>query len=165
MGGADYDYVAWTKEVPGVTRAWAAPLEMGIGTVTVRFMMDDLRADVDPLIDGFPLTEDVAIVKSYLDSKRPVAIKDFFVEAPIPQAINLTISGLVTDTSAVRGAIRQSLHDMLDDRAIPGQKVFRSWVDEAISQAVGEDSHELTFTTTNMASNGHLAVLGTITYA
>ena len=25
MGGAQYDYVAWTKQVPGVTRAWARP--------------------------------------------------------------------------------------------------------------------------------------------
>lgn len=165
MGGADYDYVAWTKEVPGVTRAWAAPLEMGVGTVTVRFMMDDLRADDDTSVDGFPLPEDVAIVASYLDTKRPVAVKDFFVEAPIPQPIDLTISGLTNDTSAVRGAIRQSLLDMLDDRAVPGQKIFRSWVDEAISQAVGEESHELTFTSTNMTSAGHLAVLGTITYA
>lgn len=165
MGGSDYDYVAWAKEVPAVTRAWAAPLEMGIGTVTVRFMMDDLRANDNTSVDGFPLPEDVAIVESYLNSKRPVAVKDFFVEAPIPQPINMTISGLVNDTSAVRSAIRQNLHDMLDERAEPGQKVFRSWVDEAISQAVGEDSHELTFSTTNMASNGHLAVLGTITYA
>ena len=35
MGGAAHDYVRWTLAVPGVTRAWCAPLEMGIGTVTV----------------------------------------------------------------------------------------------------------------------------------
>lgn len=172
MGGAAYDYEAWAKEVPLVTRAWAAPNEMGIGTVTLRFMADQLRADVDAggnvidtSVDGFPLPEDVVIVAAYLDSKRPVAVKDFFVVAPIPQPIDMTITGLVNDTSAVRAAIRQGLLNMLDERAAPGQSIYRSWVDEAISVAVGEDHHELTFTTTAMASLGHLAVLGTITYA
>jgi uncharacterized phage protein gp47/JayE len=172
MGGSQSDYEEWAKEVPLVTRAWAAPNEMGIGTVTVRFMADQLRADVDATgnvidtsVDGFPLPEDVIILRAYLDSKRPVAVKDFFVEAPIPQPIDMTISGLVNDTSTVRTAIRRELLNMLDERAAPGQSIYRSWVDEAISVAVGEDHHELTFTTTAMASLGHLAVLGTITYA
>ena len=43
MGGAQADYVTWALAVPGVTRAWAAS-EQGIGTMTVRFLMDDLRA-------------------------------------------------------------------------------------------------------------------------
>ena len=38
------------------TRAWCRPLEMGIGTVTVRVMFDELRADDD----GFPSYEDLA---------------------------------------------------------------------------------------------------------
>ena len=44
MGGDKTDYKQWTLAVPGVTRAWPFPNEMGIGTVTVRFMMDNLRA-------------------------------------------------------------------------------------------------------------------------
>ena len=40
QGGAGYDYVAWALEVPGVTRAWVYPAEMGLGTVTVRFVRD-----------------------------------------------------------------------------------------------------------------------------
>ena len=55
MGGSAADYVAWALAVPGVTRAWAAP-EQGIGTITVRFLMDDLRADDD----GWPTPADVA---------------------------------------------------------------------------------------------------------
>jgi len=45
QGGAKHDYELWAMAVPGVTRAWCAPLEMGMGTVTLRFMMDELRAD------------------------------------------------------------------------------------------------------------------------
>jgi uncharacterized phage protein gp47/JayE len=40
-GGAAEDYVAWALEVPGVTRAWVYPKEMGAGTVTVRFVRDN----------------------------------------------------------------------------------------------------------------------------
>ena len=52
MGGAQADYVTWALAVPGVTRAWAAP-EQGIGTITVRFLMDELRADDD----GWPTAD------------------------------------------------------------------------------------------------------------
>jgi hypothetical protein len=53
---------------------------------------------------------------------------------------------------------------MLFARAVPGQMIYRSWVDEAISQAVGEDHHTLVFDNTAMPSPAHLAVLGTIIY-
>lgn len=40
--GTRTDYVAWALEVPGVTRAWCYPLELGPGHVSVRFMTDGL---------------------------------------------------------------------------------------------------------------------------
>ena len=63
QGGAEVDYVQWALGVPGATRAWCYPLEMGMGTVTVRFMMDNLRADED----GFPRQGDVATETEALD--------------------------------------------------------------------------------------------------
>ena len=119
MGGAAYDYEAWALAVPGVTRAWAAS-EMGIGTVTVRFMMDDLRADND----GFPLQQDVDEVEAYINSKRPVAVKDFFVVAPIKFEITCVIDELVPDNQSTRGEIEQSLREMLLQYAAPGQTIF-----------------------------------------
>src|SRR5215831_2880519 len=74
MGGDKSDYEMWTLRVAGVTRAWCAPNEMGIGTVTVRFMCDDLRVQNN----GFPLDDDVIAVTSYLDTVRPVCVKDFW---------------------------------------------------------------------------------------
>ncbi len=160
MGGDADDYVAWALEVPGVTRAWCAPMEMGIGTVTVRFMCDDLRADQG----GFPTEADVAAVSAHLDQKRPVTIKDFFVAGPIPQEIEFTITDLVLDNESIRANIEQSVNEMLFARAVPGQTIYRSWIDEAISQAVGEDHHGLIFADTPMESPGCLAVLGSIIY-
>lgn len=161
MGGDADDYVAWALEVPGVTRAWCAPLEMGIGTVTVRFMMDDLRADDD----GFPGAGDLDDVAAHLDEVRPVAVKDLFVVAPIAEPIDLAIASLVTDSAAVRAAIAASIEDMLARRAAPGQTIYHSWVSEAISAATGEDHHVLTFADHAMPTAGHLAVPGVITYA
>lgn len=40
-GGAKTDYEQWALAVAGVTRVWVAPIELGLGTVTVRFVKDD----------------------------------------------------------------------------------------------------------------------------
>jgi len=161
MGGDEADYVRWALAVPGVTRAWCYPQEMGIGTVTVRFMCDDLRATEN---DGFPLQVDVIAVQQYIDTVRPVTVKDCFVEAPLRFPINLKILNLDPDTQATRAAIETSIDQMLHDRGAPGQEIYFSWVDEAISQATGEIHHDLIFENTSMPSNGYLPILGTISY-
>jgi uncharacterized phage protein gp47/JayE len=160
MGGAEYDYVAWAKQVPGVTRAWAAG-EQGVGTITVRFLMDDLRADDD----GWPTPDDIIAVNTYIEQKRPVTVKDCYVLAPIKQFLDLTITDLAIDDAATRAAIEQSIRAMLFARAAPGQTIFRSWMDEAISNAVGEDHHNLIFDDAVMPAPGYMAVLETIYYA
>lgn len=161
MGGDATDYIEWTLAVPGVSRAWVYPQEMGIGTCTVRFMCDDLRATDN---DGFPLQVDVDRVAQYLDDARPVTVKDLFVEAPLRFPIDLTIRNLYTDSTATRAAIEQSVRDMLYDKGAPGQEIYFSWVDEAISQAVGVDHYDLFFQNTPMPDNGHMPILGTISY-
>ena len=161
MGGDEDDYEAWVLQVPGVTRAWCHALEMGIGTVTVRFMMDDLRADNY----GIPLQEDVMAVEAYLDTKRPVAVKDVYVLAPIPFPLSFHIDQLVVDSTATRESIEVSLDDMLFEKAEPGGTIYESWLESAISDAIGVDHFELRFTTTAMPSPGHLAILGSIIYA
>jgi uncharacterized phage protein gp47/JayE len=44
QGGALADYVTWALRVAGVTRAWVADSIAGTGTVTVYFMMDNVRS-------------------------------------------------------------------------------------------------------------------------
>ncbi len=160
MGGDADDYVIWAKSVAGVTRAWAAP-EMGVGTITVRFLMDELRADNR----GLPNADDVANVKAYLDKVRPVTVKELFVEAPVPLFYEIAISNLETDSPTVRAKIETAIKDMEMKRSKPGQIMYRSWVDEAISGAVGEDHHELSFETTAMPNPGNMPFIGTILYA
>src|SRR4029077_15369740 len=69
MGGSQADYIRWTMAVPGVTRAWAA-CEIGPGTMTVRFLMDDLYPDNH----GLPTENDLNAVRDYLDKMRPVTV-------------------------------------------------------------------------------------------
>jgi len=170
MGGDASDYVFWATAVAGVTRAWTAPLEMGIGTTTIRFMMDDFRASVN----GFPTASDVATVTSYIDSKRPVAVKDRWVLSPIPEPIDFIITELSADTIAVRSAIEVSVRKMLREKAAPAhavngllqpaQTIYTSWVSEAIISVQGVDHFKLIMEDHEMPSNGHIGILGTIVY-
>ena len=168
MGGAAYDYVAWALQVAGVTRAWCSPLEMGMGTVTVRFMCDDLRASNG----GLPTAADVAAVASYLDLMRPVAVKDRFVASPIPQPVNFALQNLVGDSTALRAAVAKGVAAMLMRRATPAYalngvrqpatNIPSAWVDAAVYQAVGGVAYDLAMADAVMANPGCLAVLGTI---
>jgi uncharacterized phage protein gp47/JayE len=161
MGGSATDYERWALAVPGVTRAWCAPLEMGIGTVTVRFLMDVLRADDD----GWPTAADCEMVAAYIDTVRPVAVKDIFVLAPLKQTIDVHIAHLVPDTTDVRAGIEASLDDMLFNLAKPGQTIFAAWKSYAIMSTPGVVSFDLTDNADDvMQSAGHMAVLGDIVY-
>jgi uncharacterized phage protein gp47/JayE len=160
MGGDATDYEQWALAVPGVTRAWCAPLEMGMGTVTIRFMMDDLRASNG----GFPTPDDVDAVAAYIDTVRPVAVKDFFVEAPIPYPVNLRISYLDSDDASTRAEIEQSLLVVFRARAVPGQFWYRSWSDEGIAGAAGVNAYDLVASDVPMPAPGYMPVLGDVTF-
>jgi uncharacterized phage protein gp47/JayE len=160
MGGAEADYVTWALSVPGVTRAWAAP-EQGPGTITVRFLMDDLRADDD----GWPTPSDVQTVHDYINTMRPVTVMDCYVLAPIKEFIDIEIDNLVPGTAEVAGAVGKSLHDMLFKAAAPGQTIYAAWISYAIMEAAGVQSFKLVTTDDHvMPSLGHMAVLGTVLY-
>jgi uncharacterized phage protein gp47/JayE len=85
--------------------------------------------------------------------------------APIMFFYDITIRNLTKDDPTVRARIEQSIADMEFARSMPGQTMYRSWVDEAISQAVGEETHELDFETTPMPAPAYMPVLGTVLYA
>jgi Uncharacterized homolog of phage Mu protein gp47 len=169
MGGDASDYVLWALAVNGVTRAWCSPLEMGVGTVTVRFMMDDLRAGNG----GFPLQEDVEVVREYLETQRPVAIKDMFVEIPIAMPVDVKISEMSLDTEEVRAEIEDALNAMFRKRAAPAhstngvpqpaQTMYEVWAAEAVSGII--DHFHLEMGDIEPAFPGQLGVLGSVIYS
>lgn len=157
-GGAGHDYRRWTREVAEVTRAWVFPRWMGAGTVGVAFMMDD-RAD------PIPTADDVLAVQQYLDGLAPVTAT-VIAFAPIPEPLDLVISGLTPDTPEVRAAVSAEVGDLLFRVASPGGGVLISQLREAISTAAGEQDNVLTSPTANVvAAPGGLLVLNGITYA
>ncbi len=158
-GGRANDYVQWARDYPGVTRAWGAQ-EMGVGTYTVRVMMDDLFADTD----GIPDAAAVAAVEAYIDTVRPVTVAERYILAPIAQTLDVTVTGLANDTPEVRANIEIELRAMLRARAKPGGTIWGSWITEAIASATGEDHHSGGYSDVPATSSGHIIVLGTVSF-
>lgn len=166
-GGSRADYVSWAREVPGVTRAWVAPAEMGPGTVTVRFMMDTVRAAQNgiPQGDGAPdYTGDLADVYEHIDGVRPVTA-DVYVAAPEAEPLDLTIADLTPDTPEIRTAIEAELQALLLREAAPGATIHLSQIYEAVSIATGERHHRIASPASDKTHTaGQIAVPGTVTY-
>lgn len=135
-GGAAHDYVFWALEVPGVTRAWCYPMALGIGTVALTFVCDDA-------VDGpIPNEEMVRRVQEYIDSVRPVTVKEF--QAYAPTVLPVTVRVAVTpNTAAVREAVEAELGDMMAREAKPDTTLLLTHFHEAISLAAGETDHSL----------------------
>lgn len=156
-GGNRADYVTWALEVPGVTRAWCYPLELGPGTVVLRFVRDNDA-------DFIPSAGEVAAVQAHIEERRPVTA-NATVMAPIATPLDLDIS-IFPDTAAVRAAVTAELQDALRRDAEPGGTIVISRLREAISVAAGETNHELLSPEVDaLHAPGHIAKLGTITWS
>jgi uncharacterized phage protein gp47/JayE len=155
-GGNAADYIAWALEVAGVTRAWVYPLELGAGTVVVRFVRDD-----DPSL--IPDAGEVAVVQTYIDALRPVTAT-FTAVAPVAAPIAHTIH-IVPDTAALRLAVAASLTDMILRDAEPGGTILLSHIRQAIGDTEGISDYTLTTPAANVPNaTGLLATLGVITW-
>jgi len=110
-GGTDSDYIGWALEVAGVTRAWVNRHESGLGTLTVRFVLDG-----EPSI--FPSPAKIAEVQAKLDLERPLTAEPT-AAAPVDLPAVFTIA-LVNDTAANRAAVEAELEDLVQRDAEPG---------------------------------------------
>lgn len=164
-GGAAHDYVAWAREINGVTRVFVDPVTAGNErtSVGVWFLMDEHYTN------GIPQVADVAAVAAHIDVLRPAGAL-VLVQAPAALSIAVTIDNLAPDTTAVRDAIRAELADLFrrsmrvstltDPYTV---RVSKIW--EAVSRATGEDSHSLTAPAADVViANGQVPVLGTVSF-
>lgn len=157
-GGADFDYVAWALEVPGVTRAWVFPAELGLGTVTVRFVRDDDLASM------IPDAGEVTAVQDYITARRPVTAQ-VTVVAPVAVPMNFTFTLLDPNSQAVKDAITAELKDLLRRESKPGGTILLSHIREAISIAAGENNYTLTVPAADVAhAVGQIATFGAIVW-
>jgi uncharacterized phage protein gp47/JayE len=160
LGGAPGDHETWAKEVAGVTRAWEYKGTDGIGNpglgkVAVTFVLDE-ESNV------IPNPAKVAEVQAYLDARSPAEVVVF---APTPIALGTNIDLGDNDTPAIRAAVEAELQDMLRRDAVPGGTIYLSRINEAISVAAGEVSHNLIAPVANKTHGfGELAVYATPTF-
>lgn len=158
QGGSQKDYIKWTLEVANVSRAWCYPSELGIGTVTVRFMMDGTYSD------GIPLSGDVTTVQNYIDDLRPVTA-DVTVVAPVAVPLNFTIELVGAEDDDIKTAIEANLREMIANDGQPSGTIYLSRINEAISLAAGEFDHILTVPAANVThTTGQIPTMGTITW-
>nr|WP_295465185.1 baseplate J/gp47 family protein [Mesorhizobium sp.] len=162
--GALSDYEELALNVPGVICAWAFRVSASPGAVTVLFLFAGRT-------NSIPLSGDVAAVQAAIDARRLIRVDAGEASAPVALPVNVTISGLATDTADVRAAIEASIRAMFIARCRPGIAgntftVSRSWISEAISTASGEDRHVITAPAADITlTGGQFPVLGVVTYA
>ena len=158
-GGALHDYIAWAKEVSGVTRAWAKESDDGVMTVLVTFVMDN-KSDTP-----IPTAGEVTAVEDYIAGVRPVGARPD-ISAPSEVAVDLEIE-LNPNTSAVQQAITKELQDFfLREASAGGTTLHLSRLSEVISVAAGESYHRLISPATSQTFDfGELPTLGTITWS
>lgn len=160
-GGDADDYVKWARSVEDVRKAWCYPLEDGVGTVVVRFLVEPTMAN--PY--GIPSPSDVTRVTDYINTVRPVTAKSFAVIAPVAVPLDLDIKLLVADNPDIRLAVENELQAMFFRDSEPGGTIYTSRIINAISLAAGEFACELLSPTTNTTNTvNNMSVLGTITW-
>lgn len=155
-GGNKSDYVAWAKEVSGVTRAWCYPLELGAGTVTVRFVRDD---DADPI----PSAGEVEAVQDYIDAMRLVTA-NVTVVAPVATPLNFTLE-ITPDTVATRAAVEAEIEDFITRTCEPGSTTLLSQIEVTIGNSDGVTDFTITSPAADVTrTTGQLTTMGTITW-
>lgn len=160
-GGALHDYIAWAKEVAGVTRVWPKANWLGAGTVGVFFVRDNDASII-------PDAGEVQTVQDYIDTVRPVTA-NVTVIAPVEASQDMTIS-ISPNDSATQANIEAELSDLfsresnVEDGNGSGT-ILISHIREAVSIAAGESDHVMVSPTADITlSIGEIATLGTITF-
>ncbi len=156
-GGNDADFIAWSKEVAGVTRVWVTSNGLGPGTVLVLFTRDN---DASPIPDS----GEVTALQTYLDTKKP-SYAAVSVVAPSAAVRNFTFSSLTPNTAAVQDAIEAELADLILREGEPGGTILLSAIRTAIGNAAGVTDYVLTVPSADVTHvAGQIPTMGTVTF-
>ena len=164
MGGAVADYVAWMREVSGVTRAWAYDVWQGGGTVGIGWVFDDR-------IDILPTPTDQQFMMEYLfrhpDPATGVLVGRPGGIEPVDIDIQLKITDLsitpTPDTANIRAAITANISGY--ERTLqPGNTLLLSSIRTAIGSAAGVKDYSLDLAADVPADPDELNVIGVITW-
>lgn len=161
-GGASGDWAFWALSVPGVSKAWEKPRQLGAGSVGVLFavLADDGTYDLTATNTARAQVQAALDAKKPLGGCRPVAIvpgaKNIRIQVGLPTAI-------ASDT-ALREAIRQALAQHFA-QATPGAAVLLSQLRRVVGSVPGVTDHRVYVPTTDIPlSDCQLPVLGELTF-
>jgi uncharacterized phage protein gp47/JayE len=166
-GGAYFDYENWALEVPGVTRAWAIPEYYGVGTIGMAFVRDDDSSII-------PSTDEMDEVRNYLVEHTdpltgltvgiPVGAEPGLIMIPL-QAESLNFIVMVSpNNSTVQSEIEEKLSDLLLIKGGPGETLYLSDIDAAISSSATELAHKTIYPTDDIGTaSNRVPILGTVT--
>lgn len=155
--GTKEDYVAWAKEVPGVTRAWCYPMELGPGRVTVRFMTDGMTEN------GIPSSQMIETVEDHIEGQMPVTVI-LAVVAPQAKPLSMTLD-ILPDTEEARAKIKSAIEQVILNEAAPGGPVLLSSLSRAVGSVSEVSSFRIVTPTDDVTTTtGQILVPGEITY-
>lgn len=162
MGGALADYVAWCREVSGVTRAWAYDAYQGGSTVGYAFVFDG-RADI------IPTSTDVSTMDAYIFRHqdpasnvyvgRPAGIEAIYIGLALKKT-DLIIT-LSPDSTERRAAVIESVQSYFKSLA-PGQTLLLSGLRTAIGVVDGVEDYTVNVSENISALPNELHALGTV---
>lgn len=181
QGGAAPDYVTWSLEVGGISRAWCRPLGFGAGTVVVYIMRDKAGRGSE----GFPVgadgcatqetrgktaTGDQLAVANYIFTRR-AATALVYVVSPIRVPVHFVIGGIGGASAATRAAISAAISAVFTINGTPlganGKNglINLSDIESAIAAIPGTRGFVIKSPTGNIAGSlGQLPVLGSVSY-
>lgn len=140
-GGASFDYIKWLKEISGVTRAWAIPQYMGVGTIGVAFVRDDDPVGIIPT--SAQLVEAMDYIINHTDPASgdevgipTTAEPGLFMIEITEYAVDFQID-IYPNTSAIQASIRSQLADLLLNEGGPGETIYENEQNSAVGAAGG----------------------------
>ncbi|WP_229611468.1 baseplate J/gp47 family protein [Vibrio parahaemolyticus] len=164
MGGAVHDYVAWCREVSGVTRAWAIDFYQGPTTVGFAFVFDG-REDILPTYqDQLEMTEYIyrhADPATGVDVGRPGGVEAVYIPLTL-KTTDLTIV-ISPDSSELRESVQTSIESYFKTLS-PGSTLLLSSVRTAIGSTTGITDYTLDLAADVTATENELHALGVITW-
>ncbi|HCG7934340.1 TPA: baseplate J/gp47 family protein [Vibrio parahaemolyticus] len=164
MGGAVHDYVAWCREVSGVTRAWAIDFYQGPNTVGFAFVFDG-REDILPTYqDQLEMTEYIyrhADPATGVDVGRPGGVEAVYIPLTL-KTTDLTIV-ISPDSSELRESVQTSIESYFKTLS-PGSTLLLSSVRTAIGSTTGITDYTLDLAADVTATENELHALGVITW-
>lgn len=143
-GGTVADYIAWAKEVAGVTRVWVLPQGLGPGTVLVYFARDNDTVGAAPAI---PDSGEIAAVQAKLDAEAP-AHATVTVGTLVDRAITFDIN-ITPFSPDLADAVVAQLNEYLKTVA-PGETVLLSALRTAVGTTLGLTDYTMSIPSANI---------------